>query len=74
MGNHTKSLFPYYGGKFNQLRDILDVMGEHFDSFGIVVDFFARSGKVLLNIPEEWMKMKVYNDINKGLYATFRFS
>ncbi|MEM3192342.1 MAG: hypothetical protein QW292_09675 [Candidatus Parvarchaeota archaeon] len=49
-------------------------MGEHFDSFGIVVDFFARSGKVLLNIPEEWMKMKVYNDINKGLYATFRFS
>ena len=67
-----KSLFPYYGGKFNQLKDILAVMGEHLDSFDIVVDVFGGSGKVLLNVPEEWRKMKIYNDLNEDLYKTFR--
>ena len=67
-----KSLFPYYGGKFNQLKDILGIMGEHLNSFDVVVDVFGGSEKVLLNIPEEWKKMKVYNDINEELYITFK--
>jgi len=69
---NVKSLFPYYGGKFNQLRDILGIMGEHLGSFDVVVDVFGGSGKVLLNIPQEWEKMKVYNDINEELYITFK--
>ena len=67
-----KSLFPYYGGKFNQLKDILGIMENHKDSFDVVVDVFGGSGKVLLNIPDEWKKMKVYNDIDHDLYTTFR--
>ncbi|MCL4447872.1 MAG: DNA adenine methylase [Thermoplasmatales archaeon] len=67
-----RSLFPYYGGKFNQLRDILAVMGDHKDSFDVVVDVFGGSGKVLLNIPDEWRKLKVYNDLDRDLYVTFK--
>ena len=67
-----RSIFPYYGGKFNQLRDILAILGEHRDSFDIVVDVFGGSAKVILNIPDEWKKLKVYNDINKDLYTTFK--
>ncbi len=67
-----KSLFPYYGGKFNQLKDILGIMEKHRDSFDIVADVFGGSGKVLLNVPDEWKKMKVYNDLNRDLYTTFR--
>lgn len=70
--NHMKSLFPYYGGMFNQLRDILGIMGEHLDSLDVVVDVFGGSGKVLLNIPDEWKKLKVYNDIDRELYITFK--
>lgn len=33
---------------------------------------FGGSGKVLVNCPEEWKKIKVYNDINKDLYTTFK--
>jgi DNA adenine methylase len=67
-----KSLFPYYGGKFNQLHDILGIMGEHRGSFDFVVDVFGGSAKVLLNIPEEWKKLKVYNDLDRDLYVTFK--
>jgi len=40
-----RSLFPYHGGKFNQLRDILGIMGEHLGSFDDVVDVFGGSGR-----------------------------
>ena len=30
------------------------------------------SGKVLINVLDEWRKVKVYNDINKDLYTTFK--
>lgn len=36
-----KSLFRYYDGKFNQIKDILAVMEDHRDSFDIVVDVFG---------------------------------
>ena len=67
-----KSVFRYYGGKFNQLKDILAVMEDHRDSFDIVVDVFGGSGKVLLNIPDEWRKGKAYNDLDDYLYITFK--
>ena len=67
-----RSLFPYYGGKFNQLRDILAVMDEHREFFDVVVDVFGGSAKVLLNIPNEWKKLKVYNDLDRDLYVTFK--
>ncbi|MGC8618730.1 MAG: DNA adenine methylase, partial [Thermoplasmata archaeon] len=70
--NNMKSLFPYYGGKFNQLKDILSIMREHLDSFDVVVDVFGGSAKVLLNIPDEWRKLKVYNDLDRDLFVTFR--
>ena len=66
------SLFPYYGGKFNQLRNILEEMGENRDSFDLVVDVFGGSAKVILNIPDEWKKLKVYNNLDMELYVTFK--
>ena len=66
-----KSVFRYYGGKFNQLKDILAILQENLDQFDVVVDVFGGSGKVLLNIPDEWKKLKVYNDLNEDLYTTF---
>ena len=50
------STFPYYGGRFNQLQKIVELLSEHKDSFDVVVDVFGGSGKVLLNIPVEWRK------------------
>lgn len=47
-------------------------MGEHVDSFDVVVDVFCGSAKILLNIPEEWKKLKVYNDLDRDLYVTFK--
>ena len=67
-----KSLFRYYGGKFNQLKDIMGILSQHTDAFDVVVDVFGGSGKVLLNVPDEWKKIKVYNDINEDLYKTFK--
>ncbi len=66
------STFPYYGGRFNQLKKIIAILDDHKDVFDVVVDVFGGSGKVLLNIPEEWKKIKIYNDINKDLYFTFK--
>jgi site-specific DNA-adenine methylase len=54
------SLFPYYGGRFNQLKTIISILDKHKDRFDVIVDVFGGSGKVLLNIPEEWKKIKVY--------------
>ena len=67
-----KSTFPYYGGRFYQIKNILDILEKNLDQFDVVVDVFGGSGKVLLNIPDEWKKVKVYNDINKDLYVTFK--
>ena len=67
-----KSLFQYFGGKSNQLNDIYRIIGNHLRSFDFIVDVFGGSGKVLLNIPDEWKKKKVYNDLNDDLYATFK--
>ncbi|MCL5888641.1 MAG: DNA adenine methylase [Candidatus Thermoplasmatota archaeon] len=67
-----KSVFKYYGGKFNQLKDILEVMEGHMGAFDAVVDVFGGSGKVLLNVPDEWKKIKVYNDLDEELYKTFK--
>ena len=53
-------------------RDILEILGEHRDSFDVVVDVFGGSAKVLLNIPDEWKKLKVYNDLDRDLYVTFK--
>ena len=67
-----KSTFPYYGGRFYQIKNILEILEKNLDQFDVVVDVFGGSGKVLLNIPAEWKKVKVYNDINKDLYVTFK--
>ena len=67
-----KSVFKYFGGKTNQLDNIMSIMREHVTEFDTVVDVFGGSGKVLLNIPDKWRKKKVYNDINEELYITFK--
>ena len=60
------------GGKFNQLKDILDLMQEHRSAFETVVDVFGGAGTVLINIPENWRVNRVYNDIDKELYTLFK--
>ena len=67
-----KSTFPYYGGRFYQIKNIFEILEKNLDQFDVVVDVFGGSGKVLLNIPDEWKKVKVYNDVNKDLYVTFK--
>ena len=67
-----KSTFPYYGGRFYQIKNILEILEKNLDQFDVVVDVFGGSGKVLLNIPDDWKKVKVYNDVNKDLYVTFK--
>ena len=67
-----KSIFRYYDGKFNQLKDILQILQDNITSFYTVVDVFGGSGKILLNIPDEWKKLKVYNNLNEDLYTTFK--
>ena len=67
-----KSTFQYYGGRYNQLKIIIDLLAKQKERFDVVVDVFGGSGKVLLNIPDEWKKIKVYNDINLDLYTTFK--
>jgi len=67
-----RSSFPYYGGRYNQLKQIIEIMDSMKDKFDAVVDVFGGSGKVLLNIPEQWKKIKIYNDINQDLYHTFK--
>jgi len=62
----------YLGGKFNQLKDILDLMREHRGVFETVVDVFGGAGTVLINIPENWRVNRVYNDIDKELYTLFK--
>ncbi|MEM3554966.1 MAG: DNA adenine methylase [Candidatus Micrarchaeaceae archaeon] len=68
----VKILFPYYGGRSHQINEIIQIMAKHYDEFEVVVDVFGGSAKVLLNIPLEWRKMKVYNDVDKDLYITFK--
>ncbi len=67
-----KSTFPYYGGRFYQIKNILDILEKNLDQFDVVVDVFGGAGKVLLSLPDEWKKVKVYNDINKDHYVTFK--
>lgn len=38
------------------------------------MDVFGGSVKVLLNIPDEWKKLKVYNDLNRDLYVNIQGS
>ena len=54
-----KSTSPYYGERYNQLKIIIDLLENQRDRFDVVVDVFGGSGKVLLNIPDEWKKIKV---------------
>jgi site-specific DNA-adenine methylase len=67
-----KSTFQYYGGRYNQLKMIIDLLAKQKERFDVVVDVFGGSGKVPLNIPDEWKKIKVYNDINLDLYTPFK--
>ena len=67
-----KSIFPYYGGKFNQLKDIFQILEQNLEKFDLIVDVFGGSGKLLINVPKEWRKIKVYNDVNEELYVTFK--
>ncbi len=72
IDNHMKSTFPYYGGRYNQIKKIIELLEPVKENFDVIVDVFGGSGKVILNIPEEWHKIKVYNDLNKDLYTTFK--
>lgn len=69
--NEWQSIFPYFGGKTQQLPDIYRVLRLHKNSFDVFVDVFGGSGKVALNLPKEWNKTIVYNDLDKGLYTLF---
>ncbi len=67
-----KSTFQYYGGRFYQINNILEILEKNLNQFDVIVDVFGGSGKVLLNLPDEWKKMKIYNDIDSDLYVTFK--
>ncbi|MEM0155960.1 MAG: DNA adenine methylase [Thermoplasmataceae archaeon] len=54
------------------MRDILAIMEDHLDAFDVIVDVFGGSGKVLLNVLDDWKKGKIYNDLDDNLYITFK--
>ena len=39
------STFPYYGGRFYQLKEILGILGKHREQFEVIVDVFGDPGK-----------------------------
>jgi DNA adenine methylase len=68
---HKKTLFRYFGGKFYLLKDIFKIIEQLYNNKKIVtiVDVFGGSGKVLINIPEDWKVNRVYNDIDHRLFT-----
>ena len=45
----------------------MEILEEHKKQFDVVVDVFGGPGKVLINIPEEWRKVKVALKIGEVL-------
>ena len=39
------STFPYYGGRFYQLKEIIEILKEHKEEFDVVMDVFRASYK-----------------------------
>ncbi|MCL4412196.1 MAG: hypothetical protein M1526_02435 [Candidatus Thermoplasmatota archaeon] len=68
------STFPYYGGRFYQLKEIMGILEKHKDQFDVVVDVFGGSGKVLINIPEEWRKVRYTMKSTRTFTRRSRFS
>ena len=60
------SSFPYSGGKFYMLNDIIEIFSH--GGMTTVVDVFEGSGKFLLNADAE---VKVYNDIDSRFVNLF---
>ena len=68
----TKNLFPYYGGRFYLLPDLIHI----FDflrskrRLSTFVDVFGGSGTVILNAGD--FKVKIYNDLDRALYTLMK--
>jgi DNA adenine methylase len=62
----TLSSFPYYGGKYYMVNEILSLMPMH----NCYVEVFGGSGKVLLNKPVS--KVEVFNDVDNNIYNLFK--
>jgi len=62
-------LFPYFGGKYYMLDDVMDVIIKIINKKDIkcVVDVFGGSGTVILSLPIIYQVNRVYNDIDKRL-------
>jgi len=62
-------LFPYFGGKYYMLDDVIDVIIKIINKKDIrcVVDVFGGSGTVILSLPLIYKVNRVYNDIDKRL-------
>ena len=48
-----RSLFPYYCGKFNQLRDILEVMDEHQGTYLLNLSFRDEGMEEIFGKPRQ---------------------
>jgi len=62
-------IFPYYGGKYYMLDDVIDAIVKIINKHDIktVVDVFGGSGSVILSLPLIYQVNRVYNDIDKRL-------
>ncbi len=62
-------LFQFYGGKYYMIEDIFKVVSPLYYNKKITcfVDVFGGSGTVLLNVPQKWKVIRVYNDIDSVL-------
>jgi len=67
-------LFPYYGGKYYLLNDIIPEIIRIIKNHDIkcVVDVFGGSGQVILSLPLEYKVNRIYNDIDKRLIAVLK--
>jgi len=67
-------LFPYFGGKFHLIDDIMREMIRIIEKHNIkcVVDVFGGSGKVILSLPLKYKVNRIYNDIDRRLTTTIK--
>jgi DNA adenine methylase len=66
-----KTLIRYFGSKSDLLNDIFSTIKPLYKNKNIItfVDVFGGSGKVLLNIPDDWKVNKIYNDIDHRIFT-----
>lgn len=69
----VKTILPYFGGKTHMMSDIMKIISYAYEKyrFQSIIDVFGGSGKILLNVPNNWKVIRIYNDLDSSWYSFF---